>query len=154
MSVCMGIFILVLSACAMTGQNEPPRVTLSSVKIQDINLFEAVLHIEMRVVNPQNVSYDIKGIDCVLDLDNVRLASGVSNTPTHIASLKSSVIPMTVYSSVADVAKCIKSLKGKEAVNYNIKGKLYLEGGFFKPSMIAFNTDGQVSLKEFIDYKF
>lgn len=154
MSVCMGMFILMFSACAMIGQNDPPRVTLSSVKIQDINLFEAVLHIEMRVVNPQNVSYDIKGIDCVLDLDHIKLASGVSNTPTRIPSLKSSVIPLTVYSSVEDIAKCIKSLKGKNTVNYNIKGKLYLDGGFFKPSMIAFNTDGQVSLKEFMDYKF
>ncbi len=138
----------------MPGQRaETPRITLSSIKIQDINLFEAVLHIEVRVVNPQNESYDIKGIDCVLDLDEVKLASGVSNTPTHIPSLESAVIPLTIYSSVEDIAKCLKDVKGKDKINYNIKGKLYLAGGFLKPSMIAFNTDGQISLQGFKDLK-
>jgi LEA14-like dessication related protein len=151
---CLGLCILVLSACSMPGQRvEPPRISLSSIKIQDINLFEAVLHIEVRVVNPQDVTYDIKGIDCVLDLNQVRLASGVSNTPTHIPSLESAVIPLTIYSSVEDMAKCLKELKGKDKINYNITGKLHLAGGFLKPSLIAFNTDGQVSLEGLKDMK-
>ena len=151
---CIGFCVLMLSACSMPGQRvETPRITLSSIKIQDINLFEAVLHIEVRVVNPQNESYDIKGIDCVLDLDEVKLASGVSNTPTHIPSLESALIPLTIYSSVEDIAKCLKDVKGKDKINYNIKGKLYLAGGFLKPSMIAFNTDGQISLQGFKDLK-
>lgn len=151
---CIGLCVLMLSACSMPGQRvETPRITLSSIKIQDINLFEAVLHIEVRVVNPQNESYDIKGIDCVLDLDEVKLASGVSNTPTHIPSLESALIPLTIYSSVEDIAKCLKDVKGKDKINYNIKGKLYLAGGFLKPSMIAFNTDGQISLQGFKDLK-
>jgi LEA14-like dessication related protein len=153
-SGCLGFCLMLLSACTMTGQRaDPPRITLSSIKIQDINLFEAVLHIEMRVVNPQNESYDIKGIDCVLDLDQVKLASGVSNTPTHIPSLDSAVIPLTIYSSVEDMAKCLKYLKGKDKINYNIKGKLYMAGGFLKPSMIAFNTEGQISMQGFNDLK-
>ena len=151
---CLWLCILILSACSMPGQRvEPPRITLSSIKIQDINLFEAVLHIEVRVVNPQDASYEIKGIDCVLDLDQVKLASGVSNTPTHIPSLESAVIPLTIYSSVEDMAKCLKELKGKDKINYNIKGKLHLAGGFLKPSMIAFNTDGQISLHGLKDLK-
>ena len=145
---CLWLCILILSACSMPGQRvEPPRITLSSIKIQDINFFEAVLHIEVRVVNPQDATYDVKGIDCVLDLDQVKLASGVSNTLTHIPSLQSAVIPLTIYSSVEDMAKCLKELKGKDKINYNIKGKLHLAGGFLKPSMIAFNTDGQISLE-------
>jgi LEA14-like dessication related protein len=151
---CIGLCVLIFSACSMPGQRvETPRITLSSIKIQDINLFEAVLHIEVRVVNPQNESYDIKGIDCVLDLDEVKLASGVSNTPTHIPSLESALIPLTIYSSVEDIAKCLKDVKGKDKINYNIKGKLYLAGGFLKPSMIAFSTDGQISLQGFKDLK-
>ena len=151
---CLGLCILMLSACSMPGQRvEPPRITLSSIRIQDINLFEAVLHIEVRVVNPQDASYEIKGIDCVLDLDQVKLASGVSNTPVHVPALESAVIPLTIYSSVEDMAKCLKELEGKDKINYNIKGKLHLAGGFLKPSMIAFNTDGQVSLQGFKDLK-
>ena len=151
---CLGLCIMLFSACSLSGQRlEPPQVTLSSVKIEDINLFEAVLHIEMRVVNSQKESYDIKGIDCVLDLDQTKLASGVSNTPTHIPSFQSATVPLTVYSSVEDMAKCLKELKNKNNINYNIKGKLYLVGGFLKPSMIAFNTDGQISLAGLADLK-
>lgn len=151
---CLGLCVLALSACSIPGNRvDPPQITLSSIKIQDINLFEAILHIEVRVVNPQDATYDIKGIDCILDLDQVRLASGVSNTPTHIPSLESAVIPLTVYSSVEDMAKCLKELKGKDKINYNIKGKLHLAGGFLKPSMIAFNTDGQISLEGLKDLR-
>lgn len=150
----LGVTLLLFSACSIPGQRvDQPQITLSSVKIQDINLFEAVLHIEVRVVNPQETTYDIKGIDCVLDLDQIKLASGVSNTPLHIPSLQSAVIPMTVYSSVEDIAKCLKELKGKDKINYNIKGNLHLVGGFLKPSMIAFNTDGQVALQGLKDLR-
>jgi LEA14-like dessication related protein len=153
-SGCLGLCILVFSSCSMPGKRvEPPQITLSSIKIQDINLFEAVLHIEVRVVNPQDASYEIKGIDCVLDLDQVKLASGVSNTPTRIPALDSAVIPLTVYSSVEDITKCLKELNGKDKINYNIKGKLHLAGGFLKPSLIAFNTDGQISLQGLKDLK-
>jgi LEA14-like dessication related protein len=151
---CLGLCIVILSSCSMPGQRvEPPQITLSSIKIQDINLFEAVIHIEVRVVNPQDATYDIKGIDCVLDMDQVKLASGVSNIPTHIPSLESAVIPLTIYSSVEDMAKCLRELKGKDRINYNIKGKLHLAGGFLKPSMIAFNTDGQISLEGLKNFK-
>lgn len=151
---CLGLCTLILSACSLPGQRvESPRITLSSIKLQDINLFEAVLHIEMRVLNPQGVSYDIKGIDCVLDMDQVKLASGVSNKPIHLPALQSAVIPLTVYSSVEDMAKCLKELKGKDEINYSIKGKLHLAGGLLKPSMIAFNTDGQISLQGLKDIK-
>jgi LEA14-like dessication related protein len=138
----------------MPGQRvEPPRISLSSIKLQDINLFEAVIQIQVRVVNPQDETYDIKGIDCVLDLDQVKLASGVSNTLTHIPSRQSAIIPLTVYSSVEDLAKCLKELQGKDKIGYNIKGKLHLAGGFLKPSMIAFNSDGQISLEGLKDLK-
>jgi len=151
---CLGLCFLILSACSMPGQRvDTPQITLSSIKLQDINLFEAVLHIEVRVINPQDVSYDIKGIDCVLDMDQVKLASGVSNKPIHIPSLQSAVIPLTIYSSVEDMSKCLKELKGKDEINYSFKGKLHLAGGFLKPSMIAFNTDGQISLQGLKDLK-
>ncbi len=153
-AACLGFCMLIVSACSIPGQRvEPPQITLSAIKIQDINLFEAVLHIEVRVVNPQDASYEIKGIDCVLDLDQVKLASGVSNTPTRVPSLQSAVIPLTIYSSVEDMAKCLKELKGKDKINYNIKGNLHLAGGFLKPSLIAFNTDGQISLQGLKDLK-
>lgn len=146
----LGFFIFFFSACSVTGQRiEPPRVSLSSIKIQDINLFEAVLYIEMRIVNPQDGSYDIKGIDCELDIDGMRLASGVSNTTVHIPSLQSAVVPLTIYSSVDDIAKVLINLKGKEKINYNIKGKLYVAAGFFQPSMLRFKSDGQISLEGF-----
>ncbi len=103
----------------------------------------------MRIVNPQDGTYDIKGIDCELGIGDIRLASGVSNTTVHIPALQSAVVPLTVYSSVDDIAKVLIHLKGKETINYNIKGKLYVAAGFFQPSMLKFKSDGQISLEGF-----
>lgn len=144
----MAAILFFIPSCSLTGKNvESPRVTVSKIKIEDINLFEAVLRIEMRVFNVNDRAFDIKGIDCELNLDQTRLATGVSNTPTHIPSFETAVIPMTVYSSIDDIAQCVREMKSKNKISYRIKGKLFLEGGFLKPSMIAFNSDGEISLE-------
>lgn len=139
--------LFLLSSCSLTGKPvESPRVTVSKIKIEDINVFEAVLRIEMRVFNINDRSFDIKGIDCELNLDQTKLATGVSNTPTHLPSMETTTIPMTVYSSIEDISQCIKEMKNKNKIYYRVKGKLFLEGGLMKPSMIAFHSDGEIPL--------
>ncbi|MFZ3045152.1 MAG: LEA type 2 family protein [Desulfatirhabdiaceae bacterium] len=144
----MAVIFIFISSCSLTGKNvESPRVTVSKIKIEDINLFEAVLRIEMRVFNVNARAFDIKGIDCELNLEQTRLATGVSNTPTHIPSFETATIPMTVYSSIDDISQCIREMKSKNKISFKIKGKLFLEGGLLKPSMVAFNSDGEISLE-------
>ena len=78
--------MLFLVGCAGPGKKlAPPRITLTNIKVQEIKVFESVFQIELRVVNPNDVAIDIKGLDCELELNDKHFASGVSNKKIKVS---------------------------------------------------------------------
>ena len=103
--------LLILSGCAGLGRRlEMPRITLSNFSVQEIKVFESVFKIEMRVFNTNDVPLEIKGINCSLELDGKRLATGVTNVKIDIPSYETAIVPMTLYSSVLDVVTVLRGL--------------------------------------------
>jgi LEA14-like dessication related protein len=139
--------ILFLAGCAGPGKKlEPPRITLANIQVQEIKIFESVFQIDLRVVNPNDVAIDIKGLDCELELNDKHFASGVSNKRTKVSSFDTAVIPITVYSSVLDLAKGLFDAGKKQMMKYKLKGRLHLGGGLSVPSVIPFESEGELSL--------
>ena len=139
--------MLFLVGCVGPGKKlEPPRITLTNIQVQEIKVFESVLQIDLRVVNPNDVAIDIKGLDCELELNNKHFASGVSNKSIKVSSLDTAVIPITVYSSVLDLAKGLFDAGKKQMMKYKLKGRLHLGGGLSVPSVIPFESEGELSL--------
>ena len=146
--VCMLSVWMVLPACGGKSSSvASPQVTVSKIKVEDINLFEAVVRVEMRIINVNDDPVDFKGLNCELHVDNTRLATGVSNLPIHIPSRQTAVIPITVYSSVEDMTRVIRDIRSKDKVTYEMNGKLYMDGGLFKPDSLAFQSKGEISLE-------
>ena len=142
--------ILALSflSCATIGK-EPPRVHVVDLQIQEVKAFETVLKMELRVINMNDMEIEIKGIDCNLEVNNKHFASGVSDQKTTIPAYGTTIIPMIVYSSVFDVVRGVLGLKGKEKIEYNVTGRLHLEGAVLVPSTIRFESGGELSLSDF-----
>lgn len=139
--------MLFLVGCVGLGKKlEPPRITLTNIQVQEIKVFESVFQIDLRVVNPNDVAIDIKGLDCELELNDKHFASGVSNKRTKVSSLDTAVIPITVYSSVLDLAKGLFDAGKKQMMKYKLKGRLHLGGGLSVPSVIPFESEGELSL--------
>ena len=142
--------IFILSGCAGFGkQLETPRITLSNFNVQKITLFESVFTIEMRVFNTNEVPLEIKGLDCDLELNGKRLATGVTNVKINIPSYETEVIPMTLYSSVLDVVRVLRGLAKTEKLEYKLTGRLRLGKGAM-PSTIPFKSTGELPLQEFV----
>lgn len=139
--------MLFLVGCVGPGKKlEPPWITLTNIQVQEIKVFESVFQIDLRVVNPNDVAIDIKGLDCELELNDKHFASGVSNKSTTVSSLDTAVIPITVYSSVLDLAKGLFDAGKKQMMKYKLKGRLHLGGGLSVPSVIPFESEGKLSL--------
>ena len=139
--------MLFLVGCAGPGKRlEPPRVTLANIQVQEIKVFESLFQIDLRVVNPNDVAIDIKGLDCELELNDKHFASGVSNKRIKVSAFDTAVIPITVYSSVLDLAKGLFDAGKKQRVNYKLKGRIHLGGGLSVPSAIPFESEGELSL--------
>ncbi|MEJ2657302.1 MAG: LEA type 2 family protein [Desulfobacterales bacterium] len=144
------VTLLALCGCAGWGQRlETPRITLSNFNVQQIKVFESVFKIEMRVFNTNDIPLEIRGINCDLELNGRRLATGVTNVKIDIPSYETGIIPMTLYSSVLDVMRVLRGLAKTEKLEYKLTGRLRLGKGVI-PSTIPFKSTGELPLKEFV----
>jgi LEA14-like dessication related protein len=138
--------IISFSCATISKDLEPPRVHVIDIQVQEVRALEAVLRIELRVINVNDIEVDVKGIDCELEINGKHFASGVTDQKTKIPSYGTTVVPMVVYSSVLDVVRGVLGVKEKEKIEYKISGRLHLEGDMMVPSFIRFESDGELSL--------
>lgn len=144
------LILLLLSGCAGWGKRlETPRISLANFNVQEIKIFESVFTIEMRVFNTNEVPLEIKGLNCDLELNGKRLATGVANVKINIPSYETALIPMTLYSSVLDVVRVLRGLAKTEKLEYKLTGHLRLGKGAI-PSTIPFKSTGEMPLQEFV----
>jgi len=141
----LAVFGGVVFGCAGFGTRlEPPRVTLADIKIEEIKALEAVTKVELRVVNTNDVSLEIDGVDCTIQLNNKTFGTGVLNTKTTVPPRDTALVPMTIYSSLIDVGRGIFESRGDNRFTYKIKGRLHLGGGL--PPILPFSSEGELSL--------
>ena len=139
--------VLLFTGCAGLGKRlEPPRITLANFKVQQVKVFESVFEIEIRLFNTNDVALEIKGIDCELELNNRRFATGVSNTQMKIPSYETALVPVTIYSSVLDVVMGLPGLSKTKKLEYTITGSLRLGQGTI-PAVIPFKSSGELPLE-------
>jgi LEA14-like dessication related protein len=142
--------LLVLVGCAGLGKTlEPPRINLSNVQFQESKALETVLIIELRVFNTNEVPIKVKGLDCDLELNGKRFATGVSSVDTEIPAFGTTTVPVTLYSSVVDLFRGIIGLQKKEKLKFGVSGRLHLEGGFLIPSTVPFRAEEELALEGF-----
>jgi LEA14-like dessication related protein len=142
--------LLVGVGCAGFGKTlEPPRINLSNVQFQDSKALETVFQVELRVFNTNDVPIKVKGLDCDLELNGKRFATGVSNVDTEIPAFGTTTVPVTLYSSVVDLFRGIIGLQKKEKLKFGVSGRVHLEGGFLIPSTFPFKAEEELALDGF-----
>lgn len=144
------IFAMGMSGCAGLGTRlESPRISLSDMGLQQITGFETVLRVSLRVLNPNDIDLNIRGVDCTLEINGKPFARGISNTAVQVPAFGSATAPITVYSSAVDIARGLISMPGREEVSYELKGRVRLEKTGWLISKLPFSSKGTVSLKDF-----
>ena len=137
-----------MAACAGVGKRlEPPSVKLADIRLESLNVLEAVFDVKMRVFNTNDTALQIRGIECKIDLNGKEFAIGVSESEVEVPSYGTALLPLQVYSSVFDIIKNAAGLPSKNQLDYRIKGKLRLGGSAF-PSILPFESQGQISLPD------
>jgi len=150
------LFALSLSGCAGLGKSlEPPKISLANIRVQEIKTFEAVFALQLRVFNKNDVPLVIKALDCDLEVNGSRLASGVTETEATIPAFGTGLVEVTVYaSSLQIVSRFLHGLRASQAdgkadsIDYDLSGHLHL-GGRALPGRIPFSTQGSMALDRF-----
>jgi len=141
--------LLMLAGCAGLGKPlENPRISLANIQVQESKGLETAFLVHLRVMNPNDVDLDIRGVDCDLEINDKPFAYGISNTAVTVPAFGSETLPVTVYSSVIDIIKGLFGLPEREDLRYQLKGKVRLGGTGLMPSSLPFDSQGTVSLKD------
>jgi LEA14-like dessication related protein len=140
-------FGLLLAGCAGLGKPlEPPRVSLADIRVEKFTGFETVFQIQLRVINPNDMGLNVKGLEAQLEINGQPFAAGVSNTPVKIPSFGSELMTVTVYSSVINMFKSVYGLQESEELKYRLNGKLRVAGDSTFATTLPFESAGVVSL--------
>ncbi len=144
----LSMLMIFSTGCAGLGKHlQSPGINVADIQVQEVKPFETVLRIDLRLINPNDVPLDIKGLNCDLELNGKRFASGVADAKKKIPPYGTGVISVLVYSSVFKVIRGVLGLQGKEKLKYELKGRLHLEGNRLLGSTIPFESTGELSLK-------
>ena len=148
--IILSVFLLLFTmlGCAGVGKRlESPSVKLADIRLEALNVLEAVFDVKLRVFNTNDTALQIRGIECKIDLNGKEFAIGVSESEVEVPSYGTALLPLQVYSSVFDIIKNAAGLPSQNQIDYQIKGKLRLGGSAF-PSILPFESQGHISLPD------
>ena len=145
------IVAIALLACAQLhcasfpGSLEPPEVFVVNLVPQESTPFEQRLRVDLRVLNPNNRSLRIRGVDFRLALNGSPLARGFSAEEADIPRLGESIVSVVASTTLLDLVRQVFVINENSNFDFEISGNLHLGGGLRRS--LSFQQSG--SLKGF-----
>ncbi len=139
--------LLLLAACTGLGARlETPRLSFVGLKVVEASLFEQRLEVRLRVQNPNHVDLPVHGLSVDVDLAGEHFARGVSAREFTVPAYGEAEFDMIVISTAAGAVAGIlgSGRKGREPVEYRLKGKLSTRLGLLRS--IPFEESGTLPL--------
>ncbi|MFH2044370.1 MAG: LEA type 2 family protein [Pseudomonadota bacterium] len=140
--------MLTLSGCGKLLKK--PEVHLNSIQIKEIKNLEAVFSVNIEVYNPNFIPFNIKTIECDVEIAGQHIASAVSDEIFSIPAHGTGIVPLEINSNSFDLISVIIKLlmpgskTGKKQIDYNIQGKILLGGILYGSDTISFSSSGNL----------
>ena len=128
--------LLAAAGCANLATLEAPEVEVTSLQLLEPapGSLEQRFEVGLRLVNPNNRALAVDGLDFELDLNDRRLARGVTNRAFELPRLGEAETSVIVTTSVFDVIRQALELGSRRAtaMDYRLRGRLHLGSGFVR----------------------
>ncbi len=151
----MCCLLLLASGCgSLRGLKEKPKVSVADVRVQDVKAMETVLILQLRILNPNDVAFELSGVSCEMEVDGRQFASGITDTHQTVPAFGTTVVPVSVYASVLDMVTSVAGLvhantadsTNRKPLSYVLKGNVIVGVGAFSKEL-PFSVTGELSLK-------
>ena len=140
---------LALAGCAALEPFTAPEVTLVNVQFGDLTVFETSGTFTVRLSNENPEPMIVDGAVYKLYLDGIKVGRALSDLRVELPRLGSTVYEVEVFINNVALVTRLLTLADRQAVDYSIKGKLYVERPyglrrlrFARDGRIDFNPDG------------
>jgi len=135
-----------LGACALT-KFQAPQLSVADVQLANSDLWAQHLKVRLHVHNPNDRELPVSGIECTLELDGQRFASGQSAASFVVPARGDAEFDMNVTTDLAGTLLKLSSM-GPGALNkelpYRLVGKVSLSHGWLRS--IPFDERGTLRL--------
>jgi LEA14-like dessication related protein len=140
--VLMTLVLAVLAGCA---GRPPVEVLLIGVAPVESTLFEQRLRLDFRLQNFSDRAIRATGFSVALDVNGRRLARGVDDGAVLLTGLSETTASAVVSTSLFDVARQLLDIRNRETFDYQLTGRLYLDGW---PRSLPFTRSGRITRTE------
>ncbi len=137
------LLLLLIGGCAGIGrQIERPRVSVTDIRIHEVQALEAVFLVELRIMNPNEFPLEIRGISCDLKINGRQFASGLSGEHRNIPAYGTGIVSIPVYASTVDmVSSVMRAIQAPRhgqirPISYSLSGKVRLGGNVLEKSVV------------------
>lgn len=139
--------VSLLAGCTLLRMQgaEPPRVSITSLTLTDLSLFEQRFAVGLRLQNPNEFPLPITGFDYTLALNGEPFATGVSDQSVTVPALGEGEVVVYVSSNLLDTLDQFRRWQQDppEVLDYALTGRLSLAD---VPVRLPFEYTGQVDL--------
>jgi len=135
-----------LAGCAgLSVLQNPPVVSLSGIRLVEVDLLEQRYSLRLRVMNRADETLRVRGMDYQLWMNGKEFAHGVSNQEFSVEPLSEQLIEVEVVSNLASVMRQLQDLDsgGLQRISYRLEGKLGLAG---RAQRIPFEFADEIAL--------
>ncbi len=122
----------VFAGCASLPASDPLTIDVAGIEPLPGEGLELRLAVRVRIQNPNDAPVEYTGAALTLDLNDRKLASGVSAVVGTVPRYGEAVFTIPVTISALSMARQVlgfANASGRNAVRYRVRGKL--EGGLF-----------------------
>ena len=139
------IFALMAGCAALPQKPEAPRVSITAIELVEVGLLEQRYQVKLRVQNPNDFDFVIKGIQFEIKLNGQSFVTGVSGNMVNVPRFDSAVLDLKAVSTLAGLARQFKEMAESKAstAGYGITGKVHLA----QPAIsLPFHEEGEIKL--------
>lgn len=144
-----GLLLLASFASGCTAlklqQADPPKVTLTSLELTGMTLFEQDFNLGLRLTNPNDFALPIAGLSYTIKLNGEEFANGATNQSVTVPALGDAVVHLTVHANMLGNLQQFRRWQSNppDKLDYALSGKLSLKG---VPFGMPFDYTGTVPL--------
>ncbi|MEJ6656518.1 MAG: LEA type 2 family protein [Pseudomonas sp.] len=133
-----------LNGCAVFDRSyTEPEVQLANVQMLKSNLWEQSFRLRLRVDNPNSRNLPIRGMHYQVYLNNMRLATGVTDKAFNVPAYGSEYFDVTVRSNIwRHLGDLVKLVEHQQPVNYRIDG--HIRTGLFLSPKLTLREEGTI----------
>ncbi|GAB4257988.1 MAG: LEA type 2 family protein [Deferrisomatales bacterium] len=145
--VLAGLLTLAAGCAALRpGGTEPPRLTLSDLRVTGATLFSQTYRLRLAVQNPNPFPLEVDGMAYELRVNDQPFASGVSDLRVSLPRYGSRTVEVDALGTVTGLLRQLSALekaRAQQGFRYRLTGHLSLAG---TARRLPFDYQGEISL--------